>query len=153
MAEIVPIKKAVEGAIDDPPMPLVEHLEELRKRIINMLVILLVGTAAVWAFSQQLITRLAEPVGQLFFAEPMEAFDMRFKVSFYVGALLTMPLLFYQVWLFVGRAMSRDVRKMVLRLLPASYFLFMSGAALCFFVVVPPATKFSSGSARRTCGR
>lgn len=147
MGEIVPIKQVVESAAgaagaDDPPMPLVAHLEELRQRIIRMLVILFVGTAIAWAFSQQAITRLAQPVGQLFFAEPMEAFDMRFKVSFYLGAALTLPLLFYQAWLFIGRAMSRDARKLVLRLLPASYFLFMAGAALCFFAVVPSATKF-----------
>lgn len=133
-------------------MPLFEHLEELRRRIINILIILGVGTAVAWAFSQQVLVRLAEPVGRLYFAEPMEAFDTRIEVALYLGAALTLPLLLYQVWAFVGRAVSRKARSLALRCLPAAYFLFLAGASLSFFVVVPPATRFflTFGSANVT---
>ncbi len=133
---------AVPEVVEDPPIPIWEHLEELRHRLIQSVIILLAGGGLVFAWSQQILARLAEPVGQAVFTQPMEAFDTRLRVAFYIGFLLTLPLLLHQAWLFTARAMSRATRRMVLRLLPLSYVLFLAGAALCFFVVVPPATKF-----------
>ena len=128
--------------VDDPPMSFVEHLGELRQRLIWCVGFLIAGAALVYSWSEEFMKRLAKPVGELVFVQPMEAFDTRFKVAFYGGFLLALPLILHQIWLFVARAVGPNARRMVLRLLPLSYALFLAGAAMCFFVVVPPATAF-----------
>ena len=123
-------------------MPFTQHLVELRERIIWSLVILLVGAGAAFRFSEPFLNWLAKPVGQLVFIAPAEAFHTRFKLAFYGGFLLTLPLLLHQVWLFVARAFSKQWRLRLLTMLPLSYGLFMGGVALCLYLVVPAAVKF-----------
>lgn len=128
--------------LDDPPMPFVDHLVELRRRLVLALLILAAGTAVAFRFSGPFLSWLARPVGQLVFIAPTEAFYTRLKVALYGGFLLTLPLLLHQAWLFVARALDRRFRRMLLAMVPVSYGLFMLGTALCLFVVVPAAMKF-----------
>lgn len=127
---------------EDPPMPFTDHLIELRQRLIQSLVILACGTAVMFYFSGALLDWLARPVGELVFIAPAEAFHTRMKLATYGGFLLTLPLLLHQVWLFVARAFDQRWRRRLLTLVPVSYFLFMGGAALCLYLVVPAAMRF-----------
>jgi sec-independent protein translocase protein TatC len=127
---------------DDPPMPFSAHLVELRERLIWSLVILGAGAAVTFQFAKPFLDWLARPVGALVFIAPAEAFHTRFKLAFYGGFLLTLPLLLHQVWLFVSRAFSREWRQRMLTMVPVSYALFMAGVLLCLYAIVPAAVKF-----------
>lgn len=137
-------------AVADPAQPLVAHLIELRQRLIWSLVILGVGMAACYPWSGDFLDWLARgAAGGVYFTAPTEAFMMRMKAAALLGAAATLPLLLHQVWLFVARALSPELRRALVRLLPLSYILFVLGASLAIFVVVPAAMKFllSYGSA------
>lgn len=129
-------------AIEDPRQPLVEHLTELRRRLIVSLAVLAAGTAAAWSWSGELLSWLVRPAAPLYFSAPTDAFYTRLKVAVFGGFLLTLPLLLHQAWLFIARALPAEGRKTTLRLLPASYLLFIGGAALAVAVVVPAAMRF-----------
>lgn len=129
-------------AIVDPPQPLVEHLIELRRRLIASLLILACGTVVSYGWSGRFLAWLARPAGTLYFNAPTDAFYTRCKAAVFVSVLLTAPLLLHQAWLFVERAIEPKFRRTILRLLPASYLLFLMGIALCLTVVVPAAMRF-----------
>lgn len=133
---------ALDREIEDPPMPLVGHLAELRRRLIVSLLILGLGAAAVFRFSGALLSWLARPAGGLVFVAPAEAFYTRLQVALFGGLLLTLPLLLHQAWLFVARAMDRRWRRVTMILAPLSYLLFLAGTALSVFLVVPAALRF-----------
>ena len=128
--------------LEDPPMPFTEHLVELRRRLIASLLILGAAAAVTFHYSGSFLSWLARPVGHLIFLAPTEAFYTRLKVALYGGFILGLPLILHQAWLFVGRAIDRRWRRMLLAMLPVAYGLFMLGVAICLFIVVPAAMKF-----------
>lgn len=128
--------------IIDREMPLTEHLEELRGRLIRCLLSLAVGTAVAWAWSGDFLSWLARPVGGLVFLTPTEAFFTRLKTAMYGGFLLTLPILLHQAWGFTAVAMGRGLKRVLVLIVPASFVLFLSGIALSVFVVVPAAMRF-----------
>ncbi|MDE2313220.1 MAG: twin-arginine translocase subunit TatC [Elusimicrobia bacterium] len=135
-------KIAGSDSVSDPPMPFSAHLNELRRRLINVVLILAAGAVLVFYFSNRILDYLARPVGHLVFISPLEAFHARLEVALAGGLVLTMPLLLRQAWLFLAPALSVEWRKTVLRMLPLSYFLFAAGASLGFFVVIPATLRF-----------
>jgi len=126
----------------DREMTLEEHLTELRRRLIVGLAVFSLCTAALWGSSGRILSWLAEPAGGLVFLAPAEAFFTRLKVAMFGGLLLALPVILYELWAFTACAMGAGLRRAVLVLLPASYLLFMGGAALALFVVVPAALRF-----------
>ena len=128
--------------LEDREMTLVEHLEELRTRLITSLVAVTAGTVAAWAWTGEALTWLARPVGGLVFLAPTEAFFTRFKLAMFAGFMLALPVVVYQAWAFTARALGERVRRHIAFLIPASYLLFVSGVLLAVFVVVPTAVKF-----------
>ncbi len=135
-------KQEWQGLLDDPAQPLVEHIIELRRRLINSLLYLAAGSAVAYHYSAPLLSWLAKPAGQLVFSAPTEAFYTRLKAGVFGGLLLTLPFILHQVWLFVGRALAPRFRRLVLLMVPISYSLFLLGVALAVFVVVPAAMRF-----------
>lgn len=128
--------------LEDREMTLVEHLEELRTRLIYALVATAAGTGVAWSWTGEALTWLARPVGGLVFLAPTEAFFTRFKLALFAGFLLALPVVVFQVWAFTARALGERVRRNIGFLIPASYVLFLSGVFLAVFVVVPAATRF-----------
>lgn len=128
--------------LDDPPVPFAEHLIELRARLIWMVVFLAAGSALVFQYSDAFIDWLAKPVGHLVFVAPTEAFYTRLRIAVFGGFALTLPLQLHQVYLFVAKALDRQWRSLLVACVPAAYGLFMLGAGLCLYVVVPGAMKF-----------
>ncbi len=128
--------------ITDREMPLTEHLEELRRRLILCLLALAAGTALAWSWSGEFLSWLARPVGGLVFLTPTEAFFTRLKTAIYGGFLLTLPILLHQAWGFTAVAMGRGLKRALGSIVPASYVLFLFGVALSVFVVVPAAMRF-----------
>ena len=127
---------------EDPPLPLTEHLLELRRRLVVSLSLVAGGAVVSFYFSGALLSWLARPVGELVFIAPMEAFETRMRLALYGGVLLSLPFLLHQVWLFVARALEPRWRRGLLTMVPLSYALFMAGAAFCLYVVLPAGMKF-----------
>ena len=128
--------------LEDREMTLVEHLEELRTRLIYALVSVAAGTGIAWSWTGEALDWLARPVGGLVFLAPTEAFFTRFKLALFAGFLLALPVVVYQAWAFTARALGDRVRRHIAFLIPASYVLFVAGVLLAVLVVVPAATRF-----------
>lgn len=128
--------------LEDREMTLVEHLDELRTRLIRALLAVAVGTAAAWSWSGEFLSWLARPAGGLVFLAPTEAFFTRFKVAMLGGFLLALPVVLYQAWAFTARALGERVRRSISLILPLSYVLFLSGVVLAVVLVVPSAMRF-----------
>ena len=126
----------------DATMPFLSHLDELRRRVTISVAILSVGIVVGFYFSGPLLSFLARPAGYLVFMSPTEAFFTRLEVASFAGLILTLPLIFGQAYLFAAPALSKPWKKRILTMLPISYFLFLVGSALAFFVAVPAALKF-----------
>jgi len=118
------------------------HLLELRQRLIWCLGYFAAGMALCYGWSGSLLSWLARGAGGVVFTYPTEAFMMRLKVAAWAGFLAALPLILHQAWLFVARAMNPGFRRLSLFLVPASYFLFLAGAAAAIFFVVPTAMRF-----------
>jgi sec-independent protein translocase protein TatC len=129
----------------DDRMTLVEHLDELRSRIIFAAVVLVATIAFCFWQNHELLRIANEPLpGDLepLTFSPTEPFFTTVKLSLYGGILLALPILLYQVYAFVLPAFSPDERKVVLPMLLAVPFLFIAGVVFAYFVVMPPALDF-----------
>ena len=123
-------------------MTFLEHLEELRKRILYSLVALCVAAFAGFFFSQRVIDLLTRPVPNLVFLAPAEAFVVQLKVALVVGAFIAAPVLFYEFWRFVRPALMSHEVKYVTWAVVISSVLFAAGVAFAYLVVVPLAMRF-----------
>ena len=132
-------------ALDAGEMSLIEHLEELRERIIKMLLAVAIGSGIAWCWKEELLAALMEPAGKLYYMQPAEAFFTYMKVAIFAGFLLMSPFVFYQVWRFFVPALTRRERLVISIGLPSSLLLFFAGIAFAFFFVLPVGMKFLMG--------
>lgn len=127
-------------------MTLVEHLEELRRRIIVSLVLLIIVSALVFPLASKALTILKSPssglIERLAFFTPQEAFLIHIKISLFVGLVISMPVILYQLWAFVFPAIEDRLRRHGLIFLVSSVTAFISGSLFGFFLLVPTALKF-----------
>jgi sec-independent protein translocase protein TatC len=129
-------------------MTLVEHLDELRSRIIWAGVVLLFAVVLCFWQNDRLLeianTPLPRDLEPLTFS-PTEPFFTTVKLSFYGGILIALPFLLYQVYAFILPAFSPSERRVVFPMLLAVPFLFIAGTVFAYFVVLPPALNFLLG--------
>jgi sec-independent protein translocase protein TatC len=131
-------------------MPFLDHLEELRWRLIWSLGALIVGVVIGFVVVMQLdiIGLLAKPItpllnGQkLIITRPGEALGIVIKAAFFVGLVLALPVILYQLWAFVAPALYQNEKRVVIPLLIGAVALFVAGAALAYFVVLPFTLRF-----------
>src|SRR5436190_15497503 len=134
-------------------MPFLDHLEELRWRIIYSLGALVIGIAVGFlvTFKLDLIGVLQRPVhpylrGQtLVFTHPGDTFSAILQMSFVVGIVIALPVIGYNVWAFLSPALYRHERRVVIPVLLAATLLFLGGVALAYFLVLPLTLKFLFG--------
>lgn len=130
----------------DSPKPFLEHLDELRTRIIRSLAVVLVLFLISNLFVDDVISYLTSVTKVPFvFVRPTEAFFIKLKIAFILGFFLSIPFLIYEAWKFIGVALSIPTRRWIGAVLPISYLLFCLGLALNWFVVLPAAMKFLMG--------
>jgi sec-independent protein translocase protein TatC len=134
-----------ETELDDGSMSLVEHLAELRSRLIKCLIAIALGSLVGYYFLDPIMHYLTEPAGKLYYMQPSEAFFTYLKVSIAVGFLVALPVIFYQVWRFFLPALTQRERILVGILVPSSVVLFFIGLAFSFFFVLPAAVNFFMG--------
>lgn len=120
----------------------IEHLEELRQKIIKSIVFVILASMLVYTFSDKILTFFARPVGTLVFIAPAEAFITSIKIALFGGLYLSSPFILYQVWQFISSGLTGKERKYVLLFGIFSFILFMTGSLLGYFTVVPIGLKF-----------
>ena len=137
--------------IDTKSQPLLEHLTELRKRVLWSAVIMLVGTGICYLYVKDiygfLVKPLADAMGpedsqRLIYTNLTEAFFTYVKVAVFAGCFLTFPFLATQIWMFISPGLYKREKKAVLPFLVAAPFLFFLGGALVYYIVIPGAWKF-----------
>ncbi|MBK5481946.1 twin-arginine translocase subunit TatC [Peribacillus sp. TH16] len=124
-------------------MLMVEHLEELRKRIIYTLIAFLVFLIGSFIFVNDIYTWLIRDLGhRLAVLGPSEILWVYFMISGVIAIALTIPIAAYQTWLFVKPALSENERKTTLTYIPGLFILFIAGLSFGYFVVYPTVLGF-----------
>ena len=142
-----------EDTIDDKPMPLIDHLLELRRRLLWSVGAFGICFAVCYYFSAQIYGFLAQPLAdilveqgggerRMIFTALYEAFFTYLKVAFFGAVFFSFPMWATQLWLFIAPGLYKSEKKAVTPFLVASPFLFVAGAALAYYFIFPLAWKF-----------
>lgn len=149
--------KEEDGAEDDVPMSILGHLNELRRRLCRIVIIVILGFVAFYCVSEPLYDFLSAPLkacmpegSKLIYTSPQGAFFTYMKVALVASLFGTSPFSFYQIWAFIAPGLYREEKKAVLPLAFFSSIFFLSGATFCFFLVFPIAFQFFMGFATET---
>jgi sec-independent protein translocase protein TatC len=138
-------RAAVTERAELPGMSLMEHLDELRRRIIHSAAYLIAGFAVAWIFRIQLLHFLQAPllkIGKsLVFTHPMDALNLYLYVALLAGAIIASPFILYQVWLFIAPGLYQKEKRFVIPFMAATVSLFLLGAAFGYYYVLPGAIK------------
>ena len=136
----------------DKEMHLIEHLVELRSRLLYCILVLLLAALAFMPFAAQLHTwfvmplqhALAQPV-QLVATGTISPFLTPFKLSLYAAVMVTMPFMLFQIWAFIAPGLYRDEKWLYGCVLAASIVMFYLGMLFVYFVVFPVLYQFMAG--------
>jgi sec-independent protein translocase protein TatC len=127
-------------------MSFLEHLEELRKRLVYSLYALLVGCAISFFFATKLTTYLQKYLtamgGKLIYTDFTGGFMFYFKVGALAGIILAAPAIFWQFWMFVAPGLYQKEKRIAIPFVLSASTLFGSGVAFCHFVALPSMLKF-----------
>jgi sec-independent protein translocase protein TatC len=130
-------------------LSILQHLAELRRRVFISVIALLIGSGVAFAFFRQIIELLVLPardldagIGQLVYIEVTELLSTSIKVSFVGGFILAMPVILYQVIMFVAPGLTGREKRYLLGFMPGVLLAFVAGIAFAYFVLTPPALHF-----------
>jgi sec-independent protein translocase protein TatC len=135
----------------DPPrdggreMPFLDHLEELRSRIIRSLAAVCVGAVLGYMMSRPALGYLARSAGELQSLSPLETFGVRIKLAVVAGLVLALPYVLIEAWRFVAPGLYRNEQRVALGLIVSSFLCFVVGGAFSFIVVGPNAMRMLQG--------
>jgi len=141
----------VADELDDKKMPLLEHLVELRQRLLYSILAFLACFILAYYFHTQIFNFLVDPLQQVFdgqsgrrmiFTAPTEAFFTYIKVAFFAGVCIAFPVIATQIWMFVAPGLYKHEKNAFLPFLVATPVMFTMGAALLYYIVLPVALKF-----------
>jgi sec-independent protein translocase protein TatC len=134
---------------DDAGASLLDHMIELRARLLRAITGLLLLFVALLPFANRLYAWLAQPLldklpagGQLIAVEVASPFFAPLKLAFFVAVVVAMPWLLYQAWAFVAPGLYRREKKLALPLLASALALFYAGCAFAYFIVLPSVFTF-----------
>jgi sec-independent protein translocase protein TatC len=121
-------------------MPLMGHLVELRSRVLKSVVAVLIGSVIGFIFYRDILSLLARPYEgatdePLAFFQPTEPFSLALRVALFGGTILASPVIIYQVWRFIGPALSKRERRYVYPLSGVMAVLFMAGVVLGYYTL------------------
>ena len=130
-------------------MSFLEHLDELRKRLLRIVLYIAVGFLTCWFFARSIYDFLAIPITKylppnikLVYTNPTDPFIIYMKVAFLAGIFLTLPFILYEVWKFIAPGLYRKEKKYVVPFLTSSMILFLLGATFCYYIILPACYKF-----------
>jgi sec-independent protein translocase protein TatC len=139
---------AKDEELEEGKMPLLEHLIELRTRLLYSIGAWLLMFGPCWYLSKPIYNFLARPLadiisgGRLIYTDLTEAFFTDLRVAFWASFCLAFPMIAFQLWRFVAPGLYRDERRAFLPYLFASPVLFIMGGALAYYVIFPIAFRF-----------
>jgi sec-independent protein translocase protein TatC len=150
MADLVDsVRAAVSDRAELPGMSLMEHLTELRKRLIHSTIYLLIGFCVAYAFHVRLYGIIQKPLNDLHIAlnytHPTDPLNLYLKTALYGGIILASPFILYQLWLFIAPGMYANEKRYVVPFMTATIVLFLSGAWFGYHWVFPGALKVLIG--------
>jgi sec-independent protein translocase protein TatC len=133
--------------LDASKAPLLDHLIELRRRLLYCAVAILVCFGVGFYFSREIFSILVNPLvaagqNKIFFTQLFEAFFVQIKVAFFAAMMLSFPIIATQLWQFVAPGLYRNEKRALLPFLLATPVLFGMGAALAYYMAIPIAVHF-----------
>jgi sec-independent protein translocase protein TatC len=136
--------------IDESQAPLLEHLIELRKRLLMSFGALGVAFLACLYFARPIFSFLVQPLvragqGKIIYTQIFEAFFVELKVAFFAALMLAFPVIANQLWQFVAPGLYKKEKKALLPFLCATPVLFLMGAAMAYYVALPMALHYLLG--------
>ena len=144
-----PEDKVEEEEADDRPMGLMDHLSELRGRLVRCCLAVMVGFIACWAVVDPIFDALVAPLlsvlpdgSHAIYTTLPEGFFTRMHIAFVAGVFVSSPAIFYQVWAFIAPGLYEEEKRSIIPVAVMSAFFFVSGGAFCYFVVFPNAFAF-----------
>jgi sec-independent protein translocase protein TatC len=160
MAEVA--SSSAVGQPDDPTvehsenelkgMSLLEHLEELRRRIIYALIAIAVGFGVCWRFAPTIFAYMQKPITEvlrshhldetLIYLNPTQPFNLYLKVGLMAGLFVASPVVLYQVWGFIAPGLYRNERRYVVPFMVSTVGLFVAGGLFGYLIVYPAALNF-----------
>ena len=140
----------VEDEIDASRAPLLDHLIELRRRLLYCIVAIVLAFGVSYFFAENIFAFLVQPllaVGQktLIYTQIFEAFFVKVKVAFFAAMMIAFPVIANQLWQFVAPGLYRKEKKALLPFLLATPMLFLMGAAMAYYIAIPMALHFLLG--------
>ncbi|MDY6825083.1 MAG: twin-arginine translocase subunit TatC [Thermodesulfobacteriota bacterium] len=142
---------------EESALPFLDHLEELRKRLIRCAIAIAAGFAVSYAFKDRLFAILIRPLvsamdtqDNMIFTGLPEAFFTYLKVSLLAGFILALPVIFYEFWMFVAPGLYKKERKLIVPVVLISLLFFAAGALFGYYLVFPYGFKFFLGFATET---
>jgi len=139
--------------LDDSKAPLIEHLMELRQRLLWSVAALVVAFLVSMFFADEVFGILVQPLtdafpageGKIIYTKLYEAFFVEIKVAMFAAFFLAFPIISNQLWAFVAPGLYANEKKAFLPFLIATPVLFVAGASLAYFIVMPTAFRFFLG--------
>src|SRR4030043_1923999 len=134
---------------EDHKMSLTEHLIELRKRLLRILIALGIGFGICYYYKDLVFDIISKPLTQvlppnshLVYIGVTEAFFVYMKLAFFASLLITSPFILYQIWKFISPGLLPKEKKYAVPFVIFSTLLFISGVLFGYFVALPPAFEF-----------
>jgi len=142
------VEKAQQRASEElTGMSFLEHLEELRRRIIYSLLFIAAGFFVCWWFHEQIFNFMQKPIMEalrnhqmeqkLVYLNPTDPFNMYLKVAFIAGVFVASPFVLYQIWLFISPGLYRHERRYVLPFMFSTVGLFLAGGIFGYKMGIP----------------
>jgi sec-independent protein translocase protein TatC len=135
-----------------PTMGFLDHLEELRQRLIYSAIAVAVGFFACWGYREKIYAFMQRPImdalkangmsDKLVYLNPVEPFNLYLKIAALAGLFLTSPFVLYQVWMFISPGLYRNERRYVIPFMISTIALFTSGGYFGYRIVYPRALDF-----------
>jgi sec-independent protein translocase protein TatC len=132
-------------APDEKQMSLIDHIEELRRRLLIALVVLAVAVVASFFFSEKVVNYLAIPIGGLEKLQSIEITEnvgVYMKVSLLCGVILAFPLIVYELLMFILPGLKPDEKRFVILSIPFVTIFFLGGVAFSYLVLLPSTLPF-----------
>jgi sec-independent protein translocase protein TatC len=138
-----------------PTMGFLDHLEELRKRLVYSIIAIVIGFFACWGFAERIYAVMQRPImealqrnglsAKLVYVNPTEPFNLYLKVGMLAGLFVASPFVLYQIWCFISPGLYRNEKRYVMPFMASTVALFVAGGYFGYKIVLPQALVFLIG--------